>query len=192
MAELEKNRIKTNAQKEQMLLEIFYEENFRKKDKELFEKFMVSKVNLTRNDTIKNASIAGTKDYTNQIAGKKTANLTQQVITINPNEPGFNILFYSGTNYYDKSNPQMGRKNDSTRIEMKRQLSLVNKQGRTHVILGGDLLGNEWEIKYLRNADIIDGKICYYGINKRKERLVVDIKAYFTIAKKMGIERTWP
>ena len=40
MAELEKNRIKTNAQKEQMLLEIFYEENFRKKDKELFEKFI--------------------------------------------------------------------------------------------------------------------------------------------------------
>ena len=187
MSELEKNHIKTNAQKEQMLLEIFYEENFRKKDKELLEKYIISKVNLTRNETIETASIASAFDYTKQIANKKTANLTKQVITIKPNEAGFNILFYSGANYYDKSNPQFGRKNNSTRIEIRRQLSLVNKQGHTHVVFGGDLLGNEWEMKYLRNADIIDGKICYYGINKRKERLIADIKAYFTIAKKLGI-----
>ena len=188
MAELEKNRIRTNAQKEQKLLEIFYEENFRKKDKALFEKYIVSKVNLATNETIENASIAGVHEYNYQIANKKTANITKQTITINPNEPGFNILFYSGTNYYDKSNPQIGRKNDNTRADIRHQLSLVNKQGRTHVIFGGDLLGNEWEIKYLRNADIKDGKICYFGINKRKERLISDIKAYFSLAKGMGIE----
>ena len=188
MAELQKNHIRTNPQKEQKILELFYEENFRKKDKALFEKFIVSKVNLATNQTIEDASIAGASDYTFQIANKKTARMTKQVITIKPNEPGFNLLFYSGTNYYDKSNPQVGRKNNDTRADIKHQLSLVNKAGRTHVLFGGDILGNEWEIKYLRNAEIVDGKICYFGINKRKERLVSDIKAYFNLAKKMGIE----
>ncbi len=188
MAELEKNHIKTNAQKEQRLLEIFYEENFRKKDHELFEQYLVSKVNLAHNETIELASVAGALDYTKQVASKKTATVTKQDIVIKPNEAGFNLIFYSGTNYYDKSNPQVGRVDNLTRNIIQHQLSKVSKLGQTHVIFAGDLLGNEWEMKYLRNADIRDGKIYYYGINKRKERLICDIKAYFRIAKAMNIK----
>lgn len=188
MAELEKNHLRTNAQKEQKLLEIFYEENFRKKDRELFEQYMISKVNLAQNQTIECAAVAGASDYTKQVASKKTATVTKQDIQIGANERGFNLIFYSGTNYYDKSNPQVGRVDNLTRDIIQHQLSKVSKFGKTHVIFGGDLLGNEWEIKYLRNADIRDGKIYYYGINKRKERLGCDIKAYFRIAKSMGIK----
>ena len=188
MAELEKNHIKTNAQKDQKLLEIFYEENFRKKDHELFEQYLASKVNLAHNEIIEMANIATAEDYTKQIASKRNKNVTQQDIVIKPNEAGFNLIFYSGTNYYDKSNPQVGRVDNLTRNIIQHQLSKVSKLGQTHVVFGGDLLGNEWEIKYLRNADIRDGKIYYFGINKRKERLICDIKAYFRMANSLGIK----
>lgn len=185
---MEKNHLRTNAQKEQRLLEIFYEENFRKKDRELLEQYIISKVNLAENETIEISTVATASDYTKQISNKKTATVTKQDFVIDQDENGFNLIFYSGTNYYDKSNPQVGRVDNLTRNIIQHQLSKVNKGGKTHVIFGGDLLGNEWELKYLRNADIRDGKIYYYGINKRKERLVCDIKAYFRIAKIMGIE----
>ena len=187
MSEIEKNHIRTNPDKEKEILKIFYEENFRKKDKHLLEQYIVSKVNLATNQAIEQASVATAVDYTSQLANKKTANLTKQVITIKANEQGFNLLFYSGTNYYDKSNPQTGRTTNNTRQEITHQFSKVNPNGRTHIIFGGDLLGTEWEIKNLRNADIVNGRICYYGINKRKERLISDVKAYFNIAKKLNI-----
>lgn len=187
MAEVEKNHIRTNKQKEQKLLNIFYEENFRKKDKALFEQFIISKVNLATNDTIENADIAGAKDYVSQLAEKKTASVTRHIINIKSNQPGFNLLFYTGANYYDNSNPQFGRKDDLTRKAMKHQISKVNKQGGTHLIIS-DVFGWEWEIKYLRNAVIKDDKIYYFGINSRKERAVRDIKAYMILAQRAGLK----
>lgn len=189
MGEIEKNHIRTNAQKEEKILEFFYDENFRKKDKDLFNQYIVSKVNLARNETIENAKMANASDYTEQIKRKKTATVTEKMFVIGKDEPGFNLLFYTGTNYYDRSNPQSGRKENLTRQLIKNQLSKVNKKGKTYVVFGGDLLGSEWEIKYLRNAEIKDGKILYYGMNKRKERLIWDVKAYLHTAEKLGIKK---
>lgn len=188
MAEIEKNRIRTNAEKEQEILNIFYRENFRKKDRSLLEQYIVSKVNLAQNETVATAAIASASDYPNYVSQKKTKTVTSQSIKIGQNETGFNLLFYSGTNYYDKSNPQNGRKDNLTRCLIRHQLEKVSHLGRTHIIFGGDLLGNEWEIKYLRNASIIDGKIYYFGINKRKERLASDIKTYLSIAESLKIK----
>lgn len=177
----------TNPIKNNYILEKFYEENFQKKDAELLENFKVSKVNLATNEVVENLDPALVDDYVSEVLNRKANIISDNTITLNKNEECLNLVFYCSTNYFDMSNPQKGicsGKNE----EILSNLASVNKNGKTIVVFGGDLLGEEWQIKYLKNAKIENNKALYFGLNKRKARLIRDIKKFFTYSDRLGLD----
>lgn len=176
----------TNPIKENYILEKFYEENFLKKEASFLENFKVSKVNLAKNDVIENLDSAQVDDYVNEVLKKKRDVVSSETIELNKNDECLNLVFYCSTNYFDIENPQKGicsGKNE----EILNNLSQVNVNGKTAVVFGGNLLGEEWQLKYLKNARIENNKALYFGLNKRKYRLIRDIKKFFNIGEKLGI-----
>lgn len=187
MADYGKRGPFTNPEKNNYILEKFYEENFQKKDAELLEHFKVSKVNLATNDVVEGLEPALVDDYVNKAINKKSSVISNNVITLNKNDECLNLIFYCSTNYFDMGNPQKGictGKNE----EIMQNLASVNPLGKTIVVFGGDLLGEEWQLSYLRNAKIEDNKALYFGLNKRKARLVRDIKKFFAYGEKLGLD----
>lgn len=177
----------TNPIKNNYILEKFYEENFQKKDASILESFKVSKVNLATNEVVENLETPLVEDYVNQVLNRKTSIVSDATIEIAKNQECLNLLFYCSTNYFDMSNPQKGictGKND----EILSNLASVNPNGKTVVVFGGDLLGEEWQIKYLKNAKIENNKALYFGLNKRKYRLIQDIKKFFNYSDKLGLD----
>ncbi len=176
----------TNPIKENYILEKFYEENFLKKDVAFLENFKVSKVNLAKNDVVENLDPASVDDYVSEVLKKKRDVVSDETIELNKNDECLNLIFYCSTNYFDIDNPQKGicsGKNE----EILKNLSEVNVNGKTAVIFGGNLLGEEWQLKYLKNARIENNKALYFGLNKRKYRLIRDIKKFFTISERLGL-----
>ncbi len=177
----------TNPIKENYILEKFYEENFLKKDAQYLENFKVSKVNLAKNDVVENLDSASVEDYVNEVLKKKRDVVSSETITLDKNHECLNLVFYCSTNYFDIDNPQKGicsGKNE----EIINNLSDVNACGKTAVIFGGNLLGEEWQLKYLKNARIQNNKALYFGLNKRKYRLMRDIKKFFTLGERLGLD----
>ena len=177
----------TNPIKENYILEKFYEENFLKKDAQYLENFKVSKVNLAKNDVVENLDSASVEDYVNEVLKKKRDVVSSETITLDKNHECLNLVFYCSTNYFDIDNPQKGicsGKNE----EIINNLSDVNARGKTAVIFGGNLLGEEWQLKYLKNARIQNNKALYFGLNKRKYRLMRDIKKFFTLGERLGLD----
>lgn len=176
----------TNPIKENYILEKFYEENFLKKEASFLENFKVSKVNLAKNDVVENLDSASVEDYVNEVLKKKRDVVSGDTIVLSKFDECLNLVFYCSTNYFDIENPQKGicsGKNE----EILRNLCVVNPLGKTVVVFGGNLLGEEWQLKYLKNARIENNKALYFGLNKRKYRLIRDIKKFFTISEKLGI-----
>lgn len=177
----------TNTIKNNYILEKFYEENFQKKDASMLENFKVSKVNLATNEVVENLETPLVEDYVQQVLDKKISVVSDATIELNRNQECLNLIFYCSTNYFDMSNPQKGISTGKNE-EIISNLSSVNPKGKTVVIFGGDLLGEEWQIKYLKNAKIEDNKALYFGLNKRKHRLMRDIKKFFTLSDKLGLD----
>ncbi len=176
----------TNPVKENYILEKFYEENFLKKDAAFLENFKVSKVNLAKNEVVENLDSASVDDYVNEVLKKKRDIVSSETIVLDKNDECLNLVFYCSTNYFDIENPQKGicsGKNE----EILSNLAQVNVNGKTAVIFGGNLLGEEWQLKYLKNARIENNKALYFGLNKRKYRLIRDIKKFFNIGEKLGL-----
>jgi len=176
-----------NAIKTDYILDKWYEENFQKKDADKLENYKVSKVNLATNDVVENLDTPIVDDYVNEVLNKKTKVVSNNTIVIDKNQECLNLIFYCSTNYFDISNPQKGicsGKNE----DIIANLASINPNGKTVVIFGGDLLGEEWQIKYLKNAKIQNNKALYFGLNKRKARLIRDIKKFFLYADKIGVD----
>jgi len=177
----------TNPIKNNYILEKFYEENFQKKDADKLENFKVSKVNLATNEVVENLDAALVDDYVSEVLNRKVSIISDNTITLDKNQECLNLIFYCQTNYFDMSNPQKGicsGKNE----EIISNLSSVNPNGKTIVVFGGDLLGEEWQIKYLKNAKIENNKALYFGLNKRKARLIRDIKKFFAYSDKLNLD----
>lgn len=187
MENVEKKGPLNNQIKIDLILDKWYEENFQKKDPEKLENYKISKVNLTTNDVVANLDTPLVEDYVKGVFNKKTNIVSDKVITLDKNQDCLNIVFYCSTNYFDQSNPQKGicsGKNE----EIISNLASVNPKGKTIVIFGGDLLGEEWPIKYLRTARIENNKALYFGLNKRKARLINDIKKFFSYSDKLDLD----
>ncbi|MBE5745799.1 MAG: hypothetical protein E7359_00720 [Clostridiales bacterium] len=177
----------TNAVKNNYILEKFYEENFQKKDASILESFKVSKVNLATNEVVEGLETPLVEDYVQEVLSRKISVVSDNVVEIAKNQECLNLIFYCSANYFDMSNPQKGicsGKNE----EIIANLSSVNPNGKTVVVFGGDLLGEEWQIKYLKNARIENNKALYFGLNKRKNRLIRDIKKFFSFSEKLGLD----
>lgn len=187
MADYGKKGPYTNPEKNNYILEKFYEENFPKKDADLLENYKISKVNLATNDVVENLGTPTVDDYVNEVLSEDYSIISNETITLKRNQESLNLIFYCSTNYFDTSNPQKGictGKND----EIINNLSSVNPRGKTIVIFGGDLLGEEWQLKYLRTASIQNNKALYFGLNKRKQRLINDIKKFFSLSDKILLD----
>jgi len=177
----------TNPIKNNYILDKFYEENFQKKDAELLKSFKVSKVNLATNEVVENLDAALVDDYVSEVLNRKVSIVADNTILLEKEHECLNLIFYCQANYFDMSNPQKGicsGKNE----EILNNLGQVNPNGKTIVVFGGDLLGEEWQIKYLKNARIENNKALYFGLNKRKARLIRDIKKFFSYSDKLGLD----
>lgn len=187
MEDLNKKGFLNNANKIDYILDKWYEENFQKKDAHKLENYKISKVNLTTNEVVEKLDTPLVEDYVNEVFEKKTKIVSDNTIKLSKNDQCLNMIFYCSTNYFDISNPQKGicsGKNE----DILQSLASVNPLGKTIVVFGGDLLGEEWPIKYLKNARIEKNKALYFGLNKRKARLINDIKKFFNYSDKLGLD----
>ena len=187
MEDLNKKGFLNNANKIDYILDKWYEENFQKKDAHKLENYKISKVNLTTNEVVEKLDTPLVEDYVNEVFEKKTKIVSDNTIKLSKNDQCLNMIFYCSTNYFDISNPQKGicsGKNE----DILQSLTSVNPLGKTIVVFGGDLLGEEWPIKYLKNARIENNKALYFGLNKRKARLINDIKKFFNYSDKLGLD----
>lgn len=187
MEDLNKKGFLNNANKIDYILDKWYEENFQKKDAHKLENYKISKVNLTTNEVVEKLDTPLVEDYVNEVFEKKTKIVSDNTIKLSKNDQCLNMIFYCSTNYFDISNPQKGicsGKNE----DILQSLASVNPLGKTIVVFGGDLLGEEWPIKYLKNARIENNKALYFGLNKRKARLINDIKKFFNYSDKLGLD----
>lgn len=167
----------TNAQKEAILLEKYYRDNF--------ETRKIGKVNLDRNEEIVKMKSASQTDYACELLAKKVKSLSGVTFTLSGQKRVLKIVAYCSTNYFDLNNPQKGRIGGKYAESLKRDIETKDPTVKTIVVFGGDLLGTEWTMAHLRKATINeDGVALYWGLNKRKQRLVSDVK----LALSMGAE----
>ncbi|MBQ0017214.1 MAG: hypothetical protein KBT30_01115 [Clostridiales bacterium] len=167
----------TNSEKEEILLQKYYKDNF--------EKDKIGKVNLERNEVITNMKTANQSDYIAALEEKKVRSLTETTIKLDRGQKGLKIVAYCSADYYDSNNPQNGRTFGTYINGFKKDLENNDPSIKTIAFFGGDLLGTEWQLANLRTAIINkDGVALYWGLNKRKQRLLYDIK----IAREMGAE----
>ncbi len=159
----------TNAQKQEILLEKYYRDNF--------EKTVIGKVNLDRNEEIIQMKSASQKDYYAQLLAKKVKSLSGTTFVLSGAKRVLKLVAYCSANYFDLNNPQKGRIGGKYADSLKKDLETNDPSVKTVAIFGGDLLGTEWTMAHLKNATINeDGIALYWGLNKRKQRLISDIK----------------
>ena len=169
MAELNGGNLLTNKQKEELLLEKYYKENFENAGQ-------IGKVNLDRNEEIINMKTANQADYTFELRDKKVKSLSTTTINLSREQKALKLVAYCSTNYFDLDNPQKGRFNGKYSEALKNDLKTTDSSIKTVAVFGGDLLGTEWTMAHLKKARIKNGKAIYWGLNKRKERLLYDIR----------------
>lgn len=156
-----------NARKQEEIIELFYKLNF--------DKATYNKINLEKNSVVEKLKTATKANYVDQIATKKTGTVTNSDIYLDENQEYIKLVGYSSTHYYDKSNPQKGIISNARLKALYEKIKPTNPKCKTCVIFGGDLVGKEWQMKYLNNATITNGVINYYGLNMRKKQLIADI-----------------
>ena len=163
------NKPLTNDEKEKILLEKYYRDNF--------EKNQIGKVNLDKNEVIMNMKGANIEHYNGALTNKKISAVSDTNIYLENGKKALKLVAYCSTNYFDLDNPQKGRLHSRYVEALKQDIKTDNPKIKTVVVFGGDLLGNEWTMAHLKNATITeDGVALYWGLNKRKERLKADIK----------------
>lgn len=172
---------KNNDKKMDYLLNVWYNENF--------DKQFIGKTNLDLNKVVEMSSSGTNNDYYLATEEKQTPKISKTEIVLEKNQPNLKLIFWCNTGCYDLSNFQTAIMNNSYRKDLKRDINECTKNpGKTAVIMS-NVIGKEWELNYLRTAIIKIGKDngnsedittsvrrLYYGIKKRKERLINDIK----------------
>ena len=159
----------TNKQKENILMDKYFKDNF--------EKEQIGKVNLDKNEVVLNMKSATSSNYTDELLDKKVKTLSSEIINMEKGKKALKIVAYCSTNYYDLNNPQKGRVDNRYVTALKNELETHDPEIKTIAFFGGDLLGEEWTMAHLKKATITkDGVAIYWGLNKRKQKLLTDIK----------------
>lgn len=173
------NSFKNNAEKIKYLLDIWYAETF--------DKSYIGKMNLDNNDIIEMSKAGRLSDYQEEAKKKQTAKISDVEITLSPEEKCLQVVFWNNTGCLDLSNFQNGIIDGSYRSDFKKDLQHFDaNNGKTVVFMPGNLIGKEWEFKYLINAtskltddELTDGKTfrrLFFGLQKRKQTVINDIK----------------
>lgn len=173
------NSFKNNDQKMKYLLDIWYSETF--------DDAYIGKMNLDKNDVIEMSKAGRLSDYQEEAKKKQTAKISDVEITLNKEQNCLQVVFWNNTGCLDLSNFQNGIIDGSYRSDFKKDLQHFDpKNGKIVVIMPGNLIGKEWELKYLVNAtnklsddELTNGKDIrrlFFGLKKRKQTVINDIK----------------
>lgn len=113
-------------------------------------------VNWATGDEVKDLKKPNSQDFFDEIRNRTTSPISDEVIYIDKNEQSLNLIFRNSLNIRDMGNPLYGEEDKSNKENLRKNIELANpSENKVCVIYGGDLLGNEWELKRLNNAKII-------------------------------------
>lgn len=113
-------------------------------------------VNWATGDEVKDLKKPNSQDFFDEIKNRTTSPISDEVIYIDKNEQSLNLIFRNSLNIRDMGNPLYGEEDKSNKENLRKNIELANpSENKVCVIYGGDLLGNEWELKRLNNAKII-------------------------------------
>jgi hypothetical protein len=171
-----------NSNKIDFLLEIWY--------KETFDSDLIGKLNLEKNEFVKNTKQGIFSDYLQHIQKKNIARISNNVVTLSPEQKALQLVFWYNTGCLDSSNFQNGvLENADYNKSLKRDIQNYKKEdGKIVVVMAGNLIGKEWQFKNLKDAftkmsiewdgDNVKKEIrrIFYGLKKRKQRVINDIK----------------
>lgn len=116
--------------------------------------------NWATGEEIKNLKRPTQQDLFNEINNRQTDPVSDKEIVIQPHQKALKLIFRNGLNFRDMGNPMYGEENKTNRKNLSRNIMLADSENnKVVVIYGGDLLGEEWELKYLNNARIIETNI---------------------------------
>ncbi len=187
MVDNKKTGFQNNQSKLDHLLDQWYKKTFgdNYKDSSSYNAFQ-TKINLASNDVVKALEAATMEDYLELVDEKSTDPISDQKFIIPSNKESLELVFYSSTNYFDISNPQKGITTGTLENGIRYQFARCNPNGAVKIIIGGNILGEEWKFKDYKDSKIIQNRGQFHGLIERKNMLISDIKRYLTIAKEMG------
>ena len=111
------------------------------------------------------------QDYFDAIKDRQTSPISDETIVIEENQKALNLVFRNGLNIRDMGNPMFGYEGRTNRKNLGSNITLADaKDNKVCVIYGGDLLGEEWELKRLNNAKIIEQDV--YGSSLQEMKSV--------------------
>lgn len=113
-------------------------------------------MNWATGEEIDNLKRPTSKDFFDEVRNRRTESISDETIVIEENQKALNLVFRNGLNIRDIGNPMFGEENSTNKKNLSNNISLADAQNnKVCVIYGGDLLGEEWELKRLNNAKII-------------------------------------
>ena len=117
-------------------------------------------VNWATGEEVEDLKKPNSQDFFNEIKSRTTSPVSDEVIVVGKNQIALNLIFRNSLNIRDMGNPLYGEEDKSNKLNLKNNIELAKPdQNKVCVIYGGDLLGDEWELKRLNNAKIITQQV---------------------------------
>jgi len=135
-------------------------EKYIKESGEDFTANLRGNVNWATADEVKNLKRPTQQDYFDAIHNRQTNPVSSEVIVVEEHQKALNLIFRNGLNIRDMGNPMFGEEDKTNKKNLSTNINLADAaHNKVCVIYGGDLLGEEWELKKLNNAKIIEQDI---------------------------------
>ena len=126
-------------------------------------------INWATGEDIQNLKRPTQQDYFDAIHNRQTSPISSETIVIEDNQKALNLIFRNGLNIRDMGNPMYGEEDKTNKKNLGSNITLADaKNNKVCVIYGGDLLGEEWELKKLNNAKIIEQDVYSAGYQEVK------------------------
>ncbi|MBP5651111.1 MAG: hypothetical protein J6X00_00350 [Clostridia bacterium] len=133
---------------------------FRKRNGEDLTTNLWKNVNWATADTVEELKGASGQDYFDAIRNRHTSPISEETIVIGPHQKALNLVFRNGLNIRDMGNPMFGEEDKTNKKNLSTNITLADAEhNKVCVVYGGDLLGEEWELKRLNNAKIIESTV---------------------------------
>lgn len=131
-------------------------DKFIKESGEDFTGDLRNNVNWATGEEVESLKRPNSKDFFEEVKSRTTNPVSEEVIEIGKDQISLNLIFRNSLNIRDMGNPIYGEEDKSNKENLRRNILLAKpEENKVCVIYGGDLLGNEWELKRLNNAKII-------------------------------------
>lgn len=156
----------TSKEKIKMLQDVYIRQNIEKNDP--------ARVNWATSKDLEEhlGKFPNTEVYMKELANRQMSNSVHDIV-LNEDQKCLKLVNYCSLNLFDMSNPQAGRIDGSWKDKLKNMLA-ANSTNKVVLALAGDLVGTEWEWKYLVNADYNKQYKLYnyFGLMYRKRELI--------------------